>query len=429
MTKIRKIYGKISTGHWTSAPLSFIKGCFSSCVALRAHAELLNYDFPPFAGRPDNLKSIMQLCLTRPSLQNQSSFRVEGTLTKANSSGGNKMKNDFEIHFWELSERVRLHINDEYLKNLFDKASDGGLYKLAKTLNISYPFIIALRRGVYSIPSKILVQLAIEANEDLYSIEDQIKEIGTRAGTKCKIKFPIKTTSQMASLVGHVFGDGYIGNKKRQFEYCNDNINLLNEVRENVKIIFGLDPMTERINRIGYPTIVGEVLVKFGAHFSPKIRSEKLVPEWVKFGSIEYKRAFIRSLFNDDGSVLFSENYKAKGVNYYQIRHKDLTETSQQLLQEIKEMLEDFDVFSGKPHTRNTYVSHGEEHTISYINITNTASIINFHNRIGLAEGNKFNRLKKIIKRDGGIVLKDKPKKVLVLGSGALKIGEAGESA
>lgn len=335
-----------------------------------------------------------------------------------------RSKNIFEVHFWDLSDRVRYNLDTPFSKILFQKAGKGDLRQLARKLGISYPHVSPLVRGVYSIPENLLIRLAHEGGVSLEEVESHIISIRTRHGNVCKIKFPILPSKQMASLVGHVFGDGYIGSKKRQFEYCNNNSNLLKEVKGDVKAIFELEPFTERWNRIGYSTIVGEILEKFGAHTAPKIKSEKSIPDWIKSGPEEFKIAFIRALFDDDGSVLFSQNYNAKGVNLYQIREKGLLVQSHNLLLEIKKMLHEFGIYSGEPHLRKFYNSNGKERAISYINITNYDSIFIFYKKIGLSKGDKLDRLMKIIeKRGGGYVKNQKPKKVLLLGSGALRAG------
>jgi len=403
-----------TTKHWTSAWTKFNKQFLNDNYVLRAHAELPNYDYlnevqvpknprflriPLFEGRHNSLKSFMQFRSTCPSPQNENSSLNEGILTFDKSSGDMKMKTDFTIHFWDLSERLRYKVEDSFMRFLFDKASNGDLKRLATKLNISYPFICQLRRGLYSIPSKLLIETAKIVNEDLFIVEMNIEYARTRHGNVSKINFPIIPSKAMASLVGHVFGDGYIGKKKRQFEYCNDNPNLLNEVREYVREIFGLEPMTERRNRLGYSTIVGEVLEKFGAHLAPKIYSEKIVPVWIKNGSVDVKIAFIKALFDDDGSVMYSKNYNAKGVNFYQIRDKSKLQSSHEFLSEVRGLLKEFNIMAGEPHLRKFYIINGEEHAISYINITDYKSILNFYHKIGLSYGEKFNRLRKIIAR------------------------------
>ncbi|MEK6946800.1 MAG: LAGLIDADG family homing endonuclease [Nanoarchaeota archaeon] len=386
----------LDTGHLR---LNYLKEFHNTNYTLRSHTELPNYDFPLFEGRHNSLKSFMQFRLTCPSPQNKNSTLNEGILTFDKSSGENKMKTDFALHFWDLSDRLRYKVEDIFMRFLFDKASGGDLKSLAEKLNVSYPFICQLRRGLYSIPSKLLIETAKIANEDLSVIEEHIEYSRTRHGNVSKINFPIVPSRAMASLVGHVFGDGYIGKKKRQFEYCNDNPSLLNEVRNYVREIFVLEPMTERRNRIGYSTIVGEVLELFGAHLAPKIYSNKTIPNWVKYGNSELKIAFIKALFDDDGSVMYSKNYNAKGINFYQIRDKSKLQSSHEFLSEVRELLKEFSIMAGKPHLRKFYRINGEEHAISYINVTDYKSILNFYYKIGLADGEKFNRLKKIIAR------------------------------
>lgn len=390
---------QLTSDHWTSADVKYLKELSNPSITLRTHAELPNYDFPFYEGRLSSLKSFMQFRLTCPSFQNENSSINEGILTFDKSSGEKKMKTDFALHFWDLSERLRYKVEDTFMRFLFDKASGNDLKSLAAKLNVSYPFICQLRRGLYSIPSKLLIETAKIANEDLFVIEKNIEYARTRHGNVSKISFPIIPSKAMASLVGHVFGDGYIGKNKRQFEYCNDNPNLLNEVRNYVREIFVLEPMTERRNRLGYSTIVGEVLELFGAHLAPKIYSEKLVPNWVKYGPAEIKIAFLKALFDDDGSVMYSKNYNAKGINFYQIRDKSILQSSHEFLSEVRELLKEFSIMAGKPHLRKFYSINGEERAISYINITDYKSILNFYYRIGLTDGEKFNRLKKIIAR------------------------------
>ncbi len=121
MNKIRKVYEKIkvSTGHWTDARPSFNNQFFDD--KLRAHAELLNNDFPLYEGRPDGLKSITQLSSTCPSLRNENSQTSVGILTLDEFFGGIKMmkKNEQkrEEHICTIIELINLdsrHISSKY---------------------------------------------------------------------------------------------------------------------------------------------------------------------------------------------------------------------------------------------------------------------------------------------------------------------------
>ena len=341
------------------------------------------------------------------------------------------------VNIWDLSSNVRVCLNPRFARALFDKAGPD-MHQLANKIGISYPFVAQLRRQLYSIPFPILSKLSVLSGISLEEIQDQVVSVRTRAGTSINMYFPIAGDERIASLVGHVFGDGYVGNPKKQFEYCNNNPQLLDEVKVSIKSLFGIDPMTQRWNRIGYPSIVGEILLAFGAPIAPKIRNKNLIPPWIK-ESRHNSVAFLKAFFDDDGSVLFSENYRAKSVNLYVIRHENEHDSLKALLEEIRALLKELGISSGAPLLSRKYLKKDGIRLVMYLNITDYQSIINFSVRVGLTEGDKQKRLERIIDRklrsNKGLKYNfdevptkiQKPKKVLVLGSGSLKIGEAGE--
>ncbi|MBI2650282.1 hypothetical protein HYX04_03135 [Candidatus Woesearchaeota archaeon] len=302
---------------------------------------------------------------------------------------------EFQINFWNLSDNVRLNLNKDFTIKLFDNCNIE-LKELAKLFDISYPFVIHLRKNMYSIPLDIILKLSNLSKISLEEIQNNITSIRTRAGTSMNIKFPIRHDEKIASLIGHVFGDGYIGRNKRQFEYSNNNPNLIKEVKTQISELFGILPYTEKQNRIGYPAITGEILEVFGAPIAPKIYSENLVPEWI-LKSKKYRIAFLKAFFDDDGSVMLSNNYRAKGLNMNVIRHINQKETLYNLLEQISFILKELDIYSGKPKISRQYKKEDGLHIVMYINITDYQSLINFYNKIGLTSGEKFEKLKKIV--------------------------------
>lgn len=304
---------------------------------------------------------------------------------------------EFVLNIQDLSQTMRVNLTKDYAKMLVDSCNLN-LTILANKLSISYPFLLQLKNQKYSIPLNILSELSLLSGISLSEIQKNIVSIGSRAGIFCSVKFPIKENEILASLVGHVFGDGYVGRKKRQFEYSNTNPNLIKEVKNQISQLFNLLPLTEQQTRIGYPVIIGEILASFGSPIAPKIHSQNLVPEWITHKK-EYKIAFLKAFFDDDGSVMYSKNYKAKGVNLYATRHikyKDLICT---LLEQISSMLKEFEIYSGKPKISRIYKKDDGMHVVMYINITDYQSMINFYNIIGLAKGNKLQKLETILTR------------------------------
>ena len=304
---------------------------------------------------------------------------------------------EFLLNSWDLSPTMRLNLTNDYTKSLFDSCNIN-LNILAHKLGISYPFLLQLRNQKYSIPLKIILELSFLSSISLIEIQKNITSIGSRAGIFCSVKFPIKENKILASLAGHVFGDGYVGRNKRQFEYSNTNPNLIKEVKTQIFQLFNLPPSTEQKTRIGYPVIIGEILALFGSPIAPKIYSQNLVPQWINNDN-QYKIAFLKAFFDDDGSVMYSKNYRAKGVNLYVIRHLKYKSVAYTLLEQISSMLKEFEIYSGKPKISRIYTKEDGEHVVMYINITDYQSIINFYTKIGLAEGEKYNKLKKIVSK------------------------------
>ncbi|MBN1503207.1 hypothetical protein JW930_06715 [Candidatus Woesearchaeota archaeon] len=324
-------------------------------------------------------------------------------ITKDRDLGmNNKEKSDkswieLELNFWDLSKDIRLNLDSEFCKKLFDSCKLD-FHSLAEQLNVTYPFLNHLRRNMYSIPLSKILKLSKLSNMPLNKIQDNISSIRARGGTEINIPLPIKANKTIASLVGHVFGDGYIGKTRKYFEYCNFNPKLIEQVKKQILESFGLYPMSERKDRIGYPTIVGEILRIFGAPEAPKIYSPNLVPKWI-LQSKEHQKSFLRAFFDDDGSVMYSKNYNAKGINLNVIRHINQKEELLTLLNQIKVMLSNFEIYSGNPIISKTYKKQDGIHIIGYINITDYQSIINFNKFIGLTFGEKYKKLIKIVNR------------------------------
>jgi len=310
-----------------------------------------------------------------------------------------EMKKETLIHFWDLSDSARFSLDGNFCKKLFDQACGGDLHSLAKELNISYPFVCQLRRLMYSIPKNILISLSNLSKTPLSEIEINIVFVRTRHGHKSNIKFPICSSDEMASLVGHVYGDGFISNKKRQFEYSNTNRNLIKEVELLVERVFGIKPITKKLQRITFPSIVGEILKCFGAPSAPKVLNYVEIPNWVLYGKKSFKKAFLRAIFDDDGSVMLSENFNAKGVNLHWTVHSSKTEVLSNIFNQIKKMLEEFNIYCGKPIVAREYFKGNGKHIVMYINITDYLSLVNFYKEIGFTNELKKIKLEKILLR------------------------------
>lgn len=303
------------------------------------------------------------------------------------------------VHFWELPQTTRFGLKDSFRKELFSQASKTGTSDLAKAIGISLPCLSPLKRGVYSMPIAMVSKLSDLSGISLHEIEKKIVFIRTRHGGKCTIGFPLAGNPVIASLVGHAFGDGYISKSKRQFEYINFNNLLLKKVDAEVSSLFGASPISEKADSTTFPAIVGDLLVIFGAPISPKLMSQSCIPDWIMGGPAEIKKEFLRAIFDDDGSAMFSEGYRAKGVSLSWTRHENNKQALQTLLLQVKELLSEFKIYSGEPKIAKSVEYPDGKHLTMYINITDIRRIRNFHDAIGLENGSKLITLEKILAR------------------------------
>jgi len=341
-------------------------------------------------------KSITEFCYKTSSSLEDFPLDLKGNLNnEIEVSVVEKMKK--EIHFWDFPNTVRFVLNTSFRRKLFGHLGD--LSYVAKKLDISYSHLIHLKNGRYTIPKIILTRLCDLSPHDYSVVEENIVTIASRAGHSITIKLPLKTSIRLASLIGHVFGDGCIPSCKRQFEYCNNNPHLINEVEKQVYDSFGLKPVTKKKTRITYPSVLGDILLCFGAPIAPKTNSECLIPRWILFGEDSYKIAFLRAFFDDGGSVMYSSSYAAKGVNLHQTRHISCYYSLIFLLNQMKYLLKQFGINPGAPKLARKYIHCGQEHCVGYINITDYDSLHHFSDVIGLTQGTKSLKLNKILSR------------------------------
>jgi len=154
--------------------------------------------------------------------------------------------------------------------------------------------------------------------------------------------FPIKVDENLASLIGHSFGDGHIG---ISFEYTNKSKELLNEVIDsvnklpikNVKVIFNHQP--NKTPTLVFPKLVRDILVCAGAPIGNKITNNSEFPVWIKNGDNEIKKAFIRALFDDEGNV--SSN---RIIRFSLSKRVNLVNNLHLFFEEIKSILEDLGI-------------------------------------------------------------------------------------
>lgn len=217
-------------------------------------------------------------------------------------------------------------------------------------------------------------------------------------------KFPIPVGGRLGSIAGHILGDGSIDRKYHQVFFSNTNVELLKEFREAMLIVFGIEPRiwTQTTNGFGkknswtariynlnekkktqsvglfYPTICGILLHALLGRFADG--ENKSVSKQIKRAPIDFKRAFLRAFFDDEGNV----SINSQGIRLFQ--------DSKSMLGDIKILLNEFGIHCNPTHF---YARRNKKHY--YFNITHINNYYRFYHEIGFTSSYKQNDLKQLI--------------------------------
>jgi len=286
-----------------------------------------------------------------------------------------------------LPDNFGVGLNKEYRKAIF-KASiqKVGMNDLAKKLGYARKTVEGLRRGYTSgknrkranrfLRIRTVKKLAQIATIDIEKIESHITGISF-GNSFLKINLPIYTTKKLSSVIGHCFGDGYVG---AYFGYFNKNKRLINEVRENVRNLFNLQGNVIRHHGtyfLYFPGIISKILNLVGAPFGNKMQQKLQIPLWIKRGNKKIKSSFLRALFDDESSVKFRRYDRS--IQFALFKEKRFLRQHKIFMKELCELLLELQIMPSKLRIIKTKNSIGIRFTISgYHNLISFLNLINF---------------------------------------------------
>jgi len=303
----------------------------------------------------------------------------------------------------DLPNTFLISLEPSFRRSFFELLiAEKGYKLLSKELGISVSFLYHLKNGRHAIRLKHLQILCSLYSIPINNLEKHISEIISNRGGRINFSFPIVPTNELASLLGHCFGDSSIDNKKMEFNYVNKDLSLVLSVISDVSKQFS--PKTHNLYKqkdctykVSFSNLVGKILFLFGAPKGNKIDCKNPIPSWIMSGVPEIKLAFLKSLFDDDGSVLFSKKYPAINVNLHltklSIHEMDL----RSFLQQVQVLLSDFSITSNGPYIARRYCVDGKERTVLGIFISDFENIKKFDQIVGFSHKEKKSRLKKCL--------------------------------
>lgn len=301
----------------------------------------------------------------------------------------------------DLPDSYKVYLSDNFRRELINLAVKkmGGLVKLSKTLGFDWSSLCKIRRGyriikgkksIYFIKISFLKKLLRIVNLPMNEVESQIIGIAYNK-VLVKTKLPIFVSSKLASLVGHCLGDGHVS--RERLKYVNQRKELVEEVINQTRIIFGHSGRKFLYNGcycVEFPGIVGRLLGFLGVPLGRKVSQEFEIPQWIQNGSKKIKSAFLRALFDDEGSVINNSKYRFLTISMY--KQNNFIESHLKFLNQIRQMLIDLEI---KP-TKISFKKNWNDTKEYGFRIYSRKSLHNFAKNVGFTHIVKNQKLSMI---------------------------------
>lgn len=330
------------------------------------------------------------------------------------------MKNNNEIHLFDLTNclmNTHVKMDLDFLAKLLKNASkcetpainkefivkiSGKFNENARAYNAIYDWL----NGRTTIPFNKLIQIVEMSDYSLKDIEKYIISIkcGQKKG-EIYVKFPIIIGKELGSIVGHILSDGSIDKHFNQVFYSNSNKELLEEFKEAMSIIFGIEPRiwvqekphfgkTKWMKRLSelkdipkghnvglfYPRICGVILHSIFGLFA--YGKKKQITEQIKNSNRQFKIGLLRAFFDDEGSIISSSHTMKI--------HQD----NKSILEGIIYLLSDFDI---KSNPIRFYIKRTKKR--HYFNITGFREYDTFNRIIGCTSSKKKEQFELLINK------------------------------
>ncbi len=303
-----------------------------------------------------------------------------------------------QIHLSDLPDEFIIKLDGKSRLKLFGaiKSSE------APIIGVSRSFFYHLKNNRHGFRLSLLRKFAIFARISLDQFEPHVTEILSNRGGRISVNLPIGVSVYLASLIGHSFGDGNISYKKAEFDYVNKDKKLIEIVISDVEKLFGSTPTYYGSNGDGtfkatFSNLVGKILELAGAPRGSKVHSTCSVPDWIMNGSADIKKAYLRALFDDDGSVLYSKGYNAKNVSLHFTRDYANDYFFLNFLNDLRFLLLSLEIISSKPYVARTYKVDSSKRIVRGILVNRKKDLMRFYSEINFIQFNKKNRLEKIV--------------------------------
>lgn len=237
----------------------------------------------------------------------------------------------------------------------------------------------------------------IKKNFRIIKVENNFAYIKLYRGRyTIRVELPFKPNEKLASLLGHILGDGCIKTREENVDYTNKSKDLTEEFKLIIRELFGIEPK-ENFNKVREfyevypPKTIAKFLVLCGFPKGEKVKQVLTIPEWIKNGSREIRIAFIRALFDDEGTVL--NNVKNHSIGFGMNKKNSLLEAHKKFMEDIREILFSIGIQPNPIFVRKQPF----DSTSLGFNIFGRYNLIKFLQNVGFSDHGKQQKLIKTI--------------------------------
>lgn len=288
-----------------------------------------------------------------------------------------------KVHLKDFpGDEVYVYLEDRFRHEFFQRFLDKFKTKqqAADTIGLREGYSITrYKRGLRSCPLFVIEKISRIIREKLENVEKHILWIkrgkNKKVGSSRSIhypKFPIVLDKNLATVLGHITGDGCVHIKNNTgcpvLSYSNNDIILIEKFKKALDC-FGRVGYKEVTNTIYVPSIVGMIILKFGCK-SSSLTAE--VPEIIMNAKETIKANFLRALFEDDGYVSLNLTDTNKPM-----RLIGMCCGSQKLIDQIKDILLSMGI----------HVHTGTQNNYPYLFMSDRKAMIKFKEKIGFTDG------------------------------------------
>jgi transcriptional regulator with XRE-family HTH domain len=295
------------------------------------------------------------------------------------------------------NSKVSIQLNKQLLPKINQILSSkyGSRRNIARKIGCSRRFYALIIQGKRNPSSEYVLSIS-----KLTKIK--IEELVSRITPRCVKNyswlqtedFPIRLDANISALIGYSMGDGGIS---QTFAYTNTNPSLIQDVISRV----GKLPI-RNISRnfwekdgttVRHSTLVRDILLCAGAPKDNKITQGFKIPDWIMKGNNKVKQEFLRSYFDDEGTVSFTK----RQISLSMSKNVMFTNAHQAYFAQLKYLLHSQGIDSVSINFGGLGCGKNGVTTIKKISIYGTLNFKRFSKKIGFLSKNKNNSLKKLI--------------------------------